>query len=162
MLVPPGSSDAAHYQAQLFVEALRHGAKPSAPIDADLSQGGVWREVRRQAWRKSIALALPPRDYPLLVTFADVHDPKSVVRVDPADLEATFGPGVRLKAIIVAATDEPITTRIEERLSNEFWRRKARVHQGELASSGGSMRNPYLKSLAGTLSKDDFTSEIAQ
>lgn len=55
-------------------------------------------------------------DCPLLVTFGDIRDPKSVVRVDPTDLAATFGPGTRLRAITVAITDEPVTTGIEKRL----------------------------------------------
>ena len=33
---------------------------------------------------------------PLLVTFADITDPTTVTRVDPANLAASFGPGVSL------------------------------------------------------------------
>ncbi|TKD50508.1 hypothetical protein FBR43_06820 [Sphingomonas baiyangensis] len=63
----------------------------------------------------------PPRemareDYPLLVTFADIRDPTSVARVDPEDLAATFGSGMRLRRISVAVTDEAISTGIDERL----------------------------------------------
>ena len=55
-------------------------------------------------------------DYPLLVTFADPADPTSVQRVDPANLAASFGPGVTLKRITVAVTKDPVTTGIEKRL----------------------------------------------
>jgi hypothetical protein len=54
--------------------------------------------------------------YPMLVTFGDLADPTSVARVDPDDLAATFGAGVRLKRITVELTDDPVTTGIEERL----------------------------------------------
>lgn len=54
--------------------------------------------------------------YPMLVTFTDLSDPTSVAEVDPDDLAATFGPGVRLKRITVQITDDPVTTGIEERL----------------------------------------------
>ena len=55
-------------------------------------------------------------DYPLLVTFADPADPTSVQRVDPANLAASFGPGVTLKRITVEVTNDPVTTGIEKRL----------------------------------------------
>jgi hypothetical protein len=54
--------------------------------------------------------------YPMLVTFGDLADPTSVAQVDPDDLAATFGEGVRLKRITVQLTDEPVTIGIEKRL----------------------------------------------
>lgn len=57
-----------------------------------------------------------PDSYPMLVTFGDIDDPTSVERVDPDDLAATFGEGVKLKRITVELTDDPVTTGIEERL----------------------------------------------
>lgn len=58
-----------------------------------------------------------PENYPLLVTFGDVADPTSVVRVGPDDLAASFGAGYRLKAITVQVTDEPVTVGIQKRLA---------------------------------------------
>ncbi len=60
---------------------------------------------------KSVGMKLEvPREYyPLLVTFDDINDPKTVRRVDPDDLAATFGPGYRLKSITIEITDEPVT-----------------------------------------------------
>ncbi len=77
--------------------------------------------------RKRAEMALPryfPRAghldarsaYPMLVTFGDLSDPTSVEQVDPDDLAATFGEGVRLERITVQMTDDPVTTGIEERL----------------------------------------------
>lgn len=57
-----------------------------------------------------------PQDYPLLLTFTDIKDPTSVARVDPANLAASFGPGVRLKRIVVEVTDDDVTMGIEEQL----------------------------------------------
>jgi len=54
--------------------------------------------------------------YPTLVTFGDLTDPTSVAEVDPDDLAATFGEGVRLKRITVELTDDPVTSGIGERL----------------------------------------------
>jgi hypothetical protein len=52
---------------------------------------------------------LPVEDYPLLVTFTDITDPTTVTRVDPANLSATFGPGVSLTSVTLAVTEDPVT-----------------------------------------------------
>jgi hypothetical protein len=54
--------------------------------------------------------------YPMLVTFGDEADPASVAEVDPDDLAASFGEGVKLKRITVELTDDPVTSGIEARL----------------------------------------------
>lgn len=54
--------------------------------------------------------------YPLLVTFDDINDPKSVKKVDPNNLAATFGPGYSLKSVTLEITDEPVTTGELEKL----------------------------------------------
>jgi hypothetical protein len=54
-------------------------------------------------------VALQRDQYPLLVTFDDINNPASVKRVNPANLEATFGPGYRLNGITLALTKEPVT-----------------------------------------------------
>jgi hypothetical protein len=52
---------------------------------------------------------VPSDRYPMLVTFDDINDPKSVKLVDPANLAATFGPGFALKSITVEITDANVT-----------------------------------------------------
>lgn len=54
--------------------------------------------------------------YPMMVTFGDEADPASVAEVDPDNLAATFGEGVKLKRITAELTDDPVTTGIEDRL----------------------------------------------
>ena len=58
----------------------------------------------------------PAIDYPMLVTFTDLADPKTVAKVDSDDLAASFGPGVKLRRITVQMTDVPVTVGIEKRL----------------------------------------------
>jgi hypothetical protein len=53
-------------------------------------------------------LVVPPKHYPMLVTFGDISDPKSVKEVKPDDLAATFGPGHSLKSITWEITNEAI------------------------------------------------------
>ena len=83
------------------------GRKEGEPA---LEPGHPPREMRAQI------RGLTEPGLPLLVTFGDINDPKSVVRVDPDNLAATFGAGVRLRRITVAVTNEPVTVRIEEQL----------------------------------------------
>ncbi len=52
---------------------------------------------------------IPRSHYPLLVTFTDINDPKTVQVVAPDDLVAALGPGVSLKRITLEITDEPVT-----------------------------------------------------
>ena len=79
----------------------------------------------------------PKYDCPLLVTFRDIRDPKSVERVDPASLDKSFGAGVTLRRITVAVTDDPVTTGIEKRLG---W--LARSEDGGLDPTMGVTANP--------------------
>ena len=95
-------------------------------------------------------------DYPLLVTFADLADPTSVQRVDPANLAASFGQGVTLKRITVEVTNDPVTTGIEKRLGPDFWKNRARIHREQMSKDGGVMENPYFQSLEGRLRRNDF------
>lgn len=60
---------------------------------------------------------IPERSaYPMMVTFGDLADPTSVAEVDPDDLAASFGEGVKLKRITVELTDDPVTSGIKGRL----------------------------------------------
>ena len=57
------------------------------------------------------------QDYPMLVTFADMNDPRSVAEVSPDDLAARFGAGYALKRITFEAVDHktPLTTGFRDR-----------------------------------------------
>ncbi len=53
---------------------------------------------------------LTPSQLPMLVRFRNIHDPRTVERVNPDDLGAIFGPGVRLLHATIAITADPVTT----------------------------------------------------
>ena len=48
--------------------------------------------------------------FPMLVTFDDIADPMSVRLVNPAALDATFGPGIKLDTVTLAMTDAAVTS----------------------------------------------------
>ena len=70
---------------------------------------------------RSVAAASGPRpvvidDLPMMVRFRDINVPKSVEAVDPANLSASFGDGVKLGLVTVELADVPVTTGIEKTL----------------------------------------------
>lgn len=94
--------------------------------------------------------------YPLLVTFADIGDPRSVKKVDPDNLAVAFGPGVTLKRITLEITDEGVTLgKVEKVLEWLTWPR-------EKFLAAGSGSNPVQLSVDGgylALGRDRFRSE---
>lgn len=78
---------------------------------------GDWRENRRRIRRSKVRLGLTEDEYPMLVYFRDIDDPTTVQRVDPLNLSAIFGTGVRLRRIMIAITEDAITRGIAERLT---------------------------------------------
>lgn len=54
-------------------------------------------------------LTVPQKLYPLLITFTNIDDPKTVTQVDPQDLTASFGEGHSLKNITLEITDDHVT-----------------------------------------------------
>ncbi|MFM7334062.1 MAG: hypothetical protein ACKO1H_06575, partial [Tabrizicola sp.] len=71
--------------------------------------GALFAEVQGKRGRAAGVIAVPEGQYPMLVTFEDISDPASVRLVDPGDLAASFGPGVRLKAVTLEVTEGAVT-----------------------------------------------------
>jgi hypothetical protein len=55
-------------------------------------------------------------DCPILVRFRDLRDPRSVERVDPANLADSFGDGISLRRITIQITSDPVTYSLADRL----------------------------------------------
>ena len=118
---------------EMLAERQFRDLKPEGPEDRVADIRAIAKQVGAQ--RRLGCLPRPDENYsaiydcPLLVTFRDIRDPKSVERVDPAALDKSFGPGVTLRRITVAVTDEPVTTGIEKRLG---WLREVGRKRGSL------------------------------
>lgn len=88
---------------------------------------GRFASERRGDWlfeipKQTQPVELFPDHMPMLVTFKDITDPKTVELVDPFDLSASFGPGVSLKAVTLEITKERVTEgRVEEMLEWLTW-----------------------------------------
>ncbi|GAA4021207.1 hypothetical protein GCM10022280_22210 [Sphingomonas swuensis] len=148
-----GLGDASGYQTRLLWEALR--GRGSSSAGGNTSAMDVM-EARAAAKEAKVKLELPAHLYPLLVTFRDPADPASITRVEPSQLAAHFGAGVRLRGMAVEVTDAAVTEGLESRLPDRFWRRWAATHKAQMSLNGGIMRNPFFQSLAGNLSRNDF------
>jgi hypothetical protein len=59
---------------------------------------------------------IPFEMLPMLVRFRDISDPMTVERVEPDDLETSFGAGVKFVAASVEITNDEVTTGIDKRL----------------------------------------------
>jgi hypothetical protein len=124
LLSRPGESDGATGYAEAGLHVTYYG-----------EDGGYARTMREMVQRRDVGV-LPPKGYPMLVTFADLRDPKSVVGVDPNELAKSFGPGVKLKRITVQITDDPVTSGIEKRLGWLASMKHSLVQQNMSAPAG--------------------------
>lgn len=88
----------------------RHGYPDIHPQDD-------WRDGVREIRRAQPNFEMYPDEYPMLVRFTDEKQPATVQKVDPANLAASFGPGVSLKRITVTYTsDRPDVHALDARL----------------------------------------------
>jgi hypothetical protein len=80
---------------------------------------GEGREIGTRSYRSNMhdlraqprdtPAPIPPEAYPLLVTFDDITKPETVREVDPSNLAATFGEGVRLRGMTLEVTADKVT-----------------------------------------------------
>lgn len=112
LLSRPGDADYAAMLAPRVIEPRLPGFDPSLSLR---------KRMLKLAHAQGV-FEVPPRydsriiTWPYLVRFRDIHDPKSVEAVEPDDLAASFGEGVKLHRITIQITDDPVTTGIEKRL----------------------------------------------
>jgi len=77
--------------------------------------------LKGQSKELSCLTDTPPDEYttldcPLMVRFGDINDPASVQKIDPKNLAASFGEGVKLRSVRVEITDGPYSRKIDEKL----------------------------------------------
>lgn len=77
---------------------------------------------------------------PMLVRFRDINDPKTVERVDPNDLEKSFGSGVRLVSAEIEITDSWVTSGIENIISKISWKEHGYAEWKASLSYGNPLR----------------------
>lgn len=100
-----GSDGPLDYPADIYAQAIvpRAWGEPQIRTVADYAR------LRRLPHMAPLRLD----KLPLLIRFRDISRPETVVRVDPNDLAASLGPGVRLVSATVELTDAPVTDKIE-------------------------------------------------
>jgi hypothetical protein len=121
-------------------------------VDSRPSYGAAMMKLRAQPYDTSVPL--PPEGWPMLVTFDDITKPETVRRVDPANLAAVFGEGVRLKAVTLEITEEAVTEgRVEGVLGTGFFQAWAANHNAALKRG---IEDPYFSSLTSKLNRNLF------
>jgi hypothetical protein len=94
--------------------------------DAHRRNPGYWKLSQHEklslAYRTLDADVGKPKELsgeqmPTLARFRDINDPKTIEAVDPANLEASYGPGFRLLKVTLEVTHDSVTSGvIEQRL----------------------------------------------
>jgi hypothetical protein len=84
-----------------------HWVYPAYDLSGAGGYGAAMMKVQSQ--RFDTPVPLPPEGWPMLVTFDDITKPETVREVEPEDLAAVFGEGVRLKAVTLEITREAVT-----------------------------------------------------
>ena len=124
--------------------------------------------IKALANLKDIKRTIDPNDYPMFVTFTDLHDPKSVKKVlemvpdeTPGNqgiynltanhTEDIFGEGVKIKEVTIETTDEPVNWGIERDLP---WLPQRKKMKGAI---GGNSEWPYDDPTKTYLKGTDFT-----
>ena len=97
-------SAAAYYVGRAYAAVLPYGSDSRTHLDI----------LRRQ----TEPAALPRDELPPLIRFRNPADSRTVEALDPSNLAAGFGPGVRLNRVEVQMTNDPVTSTIESRLPN--------------------------------------------
>ena len=105
-----------HGGSNIMSQVIR-GFDPSYPQSEKLV--ALIAELARPSSIGRVGIVTPAKynEYPTMVRFRDLNDPKTVERVDPNDLAKSFGPGVKLNRVFMTVTDEPVTKTIGKRLT---------------------------------------------
>ena len=114
-----GDAETYNFPAQVMylVTPFERGDKPKGfgPLLEAVRANRKVNVVKRM--RPGVFQVDPPFSaYPMMVRFRDIADPKTVERVDPHNLAASFGDGVKLRRITVQMTEEPVTRSLSRRL----------------------------------------------
>lgn len=70
----------------------------------------------RQIGALSGSRDLPLDHTPIFVRFRNISDPSTIEEVDPTNLSASFGPGVKLDRVTLTITHDPVTRGISKNL----------------------------------------------
>jgi hypothetical protein len=92
------------YAEEIAARSLAPSSRTDQERMAVLAQGGQEAVV-------------PRRSYPFLVRLRDARDPRTIEGVDPDNLAASFGPGVRLRRIFIRTTSSEPSFVLQRRYS---------------------------------------------
>ena len=100
-----------------YLFALLGGSEERfAAAARDRFQGMTRGQWLREIPQQTDPVVLTGELIPMLVTFDDITKPETGRKVDPEDLAAVCGEGVRLKAVTLEITDEAVTEGRVERV----------------------------------------------
>jgi hypothetical protein len=101
LLSNTGLSNTVHLVEYTWGDSIKRDPKLEG-LDQVNARYEAFSQIREQR-------PLPRKNYPLLVTFTDINDPKSAREVKPDKLSAAFGGGYSLKSIKLEITEDAVT-----------------------------------------------------
>lgn len=101
LLQAEGATDAGHWVYAAYDLGTAVGS------DGYPSHHAAMAKLRAQSM--DVPVPLPAEGMPMPVTFDDISKPETVRRVDPNDLAAVFGEGVKLQAVTLEITKDAVT-----------------------------------------------------
>lgn len=97
-----------------------------------------WSDYVRMVSEVSGTCQIPDRSLPLMVRFGNEQDPETVERVQPFELEKSFGPNVHFVSATITVTNDAVTNTIQKQLP---WLSK--YPEPHLASGPPSSNPPF-------------------
>lgn len=102
-------------------------------------------------------LDFAPR-FPILITFDDIARPEAVRQVDPGNLEAVYGEGVRLKAVTIEVTRDAVTEGEVQRVLP--WLEAVGRERGTLIPNPPRLSTDLVNPTIQLLGSDAFSTEL--
>lgn len=138
-----GGSGGTDAQTMFLQEFMYSGSASKKGIE-------FYKKLQQTGAKKELAFD----KLPMLVRFKDINDPKTVEKIDPNDLEKTFGKGVKLVSATLEMTDEGVTNGVEKWLPwiREYYSRRL---DGDRYGSGDAKNR-----LANDLASGDFSANM--
>jgi hypothetical protein len=160
LLSAPGDVDWAAYATSVIPRDQDEGPAPEGRAEQIARNERMFESLRSNVgvytlWPKAKAEpAARGKPLPYFVRFRDLTDPKTVEQVSPDNLAKSFGPGVKLKALTIQITDEPVTVGIEKRFA--WWAKYKNLHFDGTSTVAEDMTD---KKFAAHLNSGSFSTE---
>ncbi len=131
----------------IYIHSLKGSANPLAPAVLQRELPSDYPERGRELSRLNAKKVLNAQQYPILVTFDDLRYPDTVRRLESSDFRQIFGPGVRLREIVLETN--PAEGEAEKKLISILpWLCQHEGYLDGASNSSRSAKNRFANSIS--------------